>query len=72
MYGTETCPHCQNQKKAFWSSFAKVNYVDCWTNPDACVKENIEWVPTRILSDWTRLPGEQDLAELAQKAGCEL
>jgi len=72
MYGTDTCPHCLNQKRAFGDSFKKIDYVNCGTNPDACVKENIEGVPTWVLWDWTRLQWEQDLTELATKVGCEI
>lgn len=76
MYGAWWCPHCQNQKKLFGSSFDFVTYVEC-SNANksmnqTCKDAGIEGYPTWELSDGTRLGGEQSLETLAEKSGCAL
>lgn len=71
MYGTYWCSHCQNQKKMFGSAFKNVPYVECTEKEKECVSAGIEGYPTWIFADRTKLPGEQDLEILAEKAGCE-
>lgn len=71
MYGTERCPHCQNQKKLFASAFVYIHYVDCDLHADECNAAHIEWYPTRV--QWTTmLPGTQELTSLAQKFACSI
>lgn len=70
MYGTETCPHCQNQKALFGESFQYINYTDCMQNPNACA--GIDRVPTWEFSDGVQEVGEKTFAELADKTKCEL
>ena len=71
MYGTEWCSHCQNQKKAFGSSFESVNYVDCDKDRAICEEAGIEGYPTWII-DGKAYPGEQKLETLAMLSECEL
>ena len=71
MYGAEWCGHCQNQKKAFGSSFQYVNYVDCDKDRDACVEAGVQGYPTWVI-DGQSYPGEQDLSDLAAISGCSL
>ncbi len=71
MFGTEWCSHCQNQKRAFDSSFQFVNYVDCDRNKDECLKEGIRGYPTWVI-DGEKYPGEQRLERLADLSGCNL
>lgn len=70
MYGTATCPHCQNQKALFGESFQYIDYTDCIENPNSC--SGIERVPTREFKDGSKEVGEKTLAELAKKTNCEL
>lgn len=72
MYGAEWCPHCQNQKKLFGSSFQYVTYVECPKEPKVCLEKNITGYPTWLLADGKRLEGEQSLLSLGQKSGCSL
>jgi len=48
MYGTERCPHCQNQKKLFGDAFSSIHYVDCDLSPAQCQAANITGYPTRV------------------------
>jgi glutaredoxin len=69
MYGTEWCPHCQNQKKLFGDSFQYATYVDCDKNAAACNAAGVEGYPTWVIGD-ARYPGTQNLYDLAQNSGC--
>lgn len=77
MYGAYWCPHCQKQKKMFGKAFSKVDYVECAMpgNPQqqvpACQDAGITGYPTWVFASGDRLSGEQPLADLAKKAGCE-
>lgn len=75
-YGAYWCPHCQAQKKRFENS-KNIPYIECST-PDgqgrtqACIDANITGYPTWVFADGTRLDGERELAELAEKTSCTL
>ncbi len=71
MYGTNRCPHCQNQKSAFgYEAFTKVNFVDCDKQKNICGLEGITGYPTWKFPNGTELQGEQDLETLAAQAWC--
>ncbi len=72
MYGAYSCPHCQNQKAMFGSSFKFVPYVECSEEAEKCVVAKIEGVPTWTFSDGKKLVGEQPLEMLAAASGCPL
>lgn len=75
MYGAIWCSHCNNQKKAFGSAFAYVDYVECDAGTDlegakACIAADIKGYPTWVFGDGSRQSGEIPLPELAELAGC--
>ena len=70
MYGADWCPHCQNEKKAFGSSFSKIPYVECPADPQSCIDAGIKGYPTWIFPDGKRLEGEQGIQKLAEESGC--
>lgn len=71
-YGTERCPHCTNQKSKFWENAMNVvPYIDCDKNSQTCNRAGIQWYPTRIFADWSKVEWAQELSTLAQKAWCE-
>ena len=72
MYGADWCPHCQNEKKAFGSSFEYVPYVECPDNPKQCLDAGIKGYPTWIFPDGRKLEGEQGIKTLSQESGCAL
>jgi hypothetical protein len=76
MYGAWWCSHCQSQKRLFGTSFDRVTYIECSTASKSmnqtCKDAGIEGYPTWEFSDASRLGGEQSLATLAEKSGCEL
>lgn len=72
MYGAEWCSHCQNEKRAFGSSFKHVPYVECPDEPQKCINAGVDVYPTWILSDGTKLVGEQGLQKLSEVSGCVL
>ena len=59
MYGAYWCPHCQNEKRAFGSSFGLVQYVECTKETARCLGAGIKGYPT-----WIFLPASP--ARLAQ------
>jgi glutaredoxin len=71
MYGADTCPHCQAQKKSFKGSFDLVNFVECNGDPKACQDAGIKAYPTWDI-DGEKAEGRLSLSELAEKSGCEL
>jgi hypothetical protein len=71
MYGTEWCPHCQNQKKLFGSSFDYINYIDCDRNQQACAEAGITGYPTWFVGG-EYYPGEQSFYDLATRSGCSI
>lgn len=77
MFGAWWCPHCSNQKELFGASFKNINYTEC-SDPGSqsmnqtCKDAGVEGYPTWEFADKTRVSGEQSLASLGEKAGCEL
>lgn len=72
MYGTETCPHCKNQKAMFGDAFKYINYTDCEKNLQACLDKNIIGYPSWTFPDGRLLQGEQSLEILSRVSGCQL
>lgn len=72
MYGAEWCAHCQNEKKAFGSSFKYIPYVECPDDPQKCLEKGIVGYPTWIFPDGRKLIGEQGLEKLSQESDCPL
>jgi hypothetical protein len=70
MYGTERCPHCANQKKAFGDAFSADIYVDCDKEAETCKTEGITGYPTWKNKEGQAFPGSQQLANLAQLSEC--
>ncbi len=70
MYGTDWCPHCQNQKRLFGKSFRYVNYVNCDVNKEACGLAGVKGYPTWTFSDGSSVSGVQQLDVLMQQTGC--
>jgi hypothetical protein len=76
-YGAFWCPHCQEQKKMFGNSAKLLPYVEC-SQPNGkdqtqiCIDKQITQYPTWEFADGSRLTGEREPAELAEKAGCEV
>ena len=72
IYGTQWCPHCKDQKKAFGSESKEfLPFVDCDKKKGACSKAGIEGYPTWKFSDNSELVGTQSLEALAKKTNCE-
>ena len=74
MYGLFWCPHCEEQKEAFGSSFRNIHYVECGT-PDhheqpQCSAEGVKDFPTWRFADGDRIIGGVPLQQLAAKSGC--
>lgn len=77
MYGAFWCPHCQEQKEMFDSSFEYAPYVECGIKGSKalepiCSQLGIKRFPTWIFADGTRVEGKQDLTFLSDKTGCPL
>ena len=71
MYGANTCPHCNAQKKAFKGSFDYIDFIECNENPAACQEAGIEAYPTWEING-EKTTGRKSLSELAEMSGCPL
>lgn len=71
MYGAYWCPHCQNEKKAFGSSFQYVKYVECGYDSSACVAKGVEAFPTWFVGN-QKYVGEQGIDGLSRISGCSI
>jgi hypothetical protein len=76
-YGASWCPHCRAQREALGDAMNYVPYVECSVDGGrgestaACEKADVHGYPTWTFADGSRASGEQSLAELAEKTGCE-
>src|SRR4030042_1598509 len=71
MYGSVTCPHCQNQKKVFGDSFQYIDYVECSEDPTQCNKNGVQFVPTWYIMG-KLFNGEKTIEDLSSLSGCEV
>ena len=76
MYGTFWCPHCKDQKDALGNS-ENIPYIECSLpsgngQTQICKNAGIEGYPTWEFADGSRKSGNQALAYLASKTGCDL
>lgn len=75
MYGAYWCSHCQNQKKAFGSSFQYIQYVECDQNGEqapVCTQAGVTGYPTWIFPDGSKIAGEVTMNQLSAYSGCSL
>ena len=77
MYGSFLCPHCDDQRKLFGSSFRHVPYVECSVRGSRqmtfpCIAAQIRYTPTWIFEDGERRVGLQSLKTLSERTGCQL
>jgi hypothetical protein len=76
MYGAFWCPHCQEQKELFGSSFEYVNYIECGVKGDlhaqaaVCKSAGISHYPTWEFADKTRIEGKESFESLSDRTGC--
>ena len=77
MYGAFWCPHCEEQKEKFGSSFQYAPYVECGIKGSkgieaVCTQAGIKRFPTWVFADGTRVEGEHELDFLGEATGCSL
>ena len=77
MYGVVWCPHCEEQKQLFGSSFQYVKYVECAVPgthqvTQQCRDLGIRHTPTWIFGNAERTEGKLSLEQLSEKSGCKL
>ena len=77
MYGAFWCPHCEDQKKLFGSSFQYIAYTECGVEGSraiqpVCTQANVKNFPTWQFPDGSRLEGTVPLPTLATRSGCSL
>jgi hypothetical protein len=77
MYGAYWCPHCEEQKEKFGSSFQYAPYIECGIKGSkdiepVCTQAGIKRFPTWIFADGTRVEGEHELQFLSDQTGCSL
>jgi hypothetical protein len=77
MYGAFWCPHCDEQKEKFGSSFQYAPYIECGIKgsqgiASVCTQAGIKRFPTWIFADGTRIEGEHELEFLGEETGCSL
>jgi hypothetical protein len=77
MYGSSSCPHCNDQKHMFGNSWRFMGYVECSLpdgqgQADACKRAGIHSYPTWVFGDGNRSVGMMPLESIAEKTGCQL
>ena len=77
MYGAYWCPHCNNQKQMFGSSWQYVNYIECSLpnragQTQVCNQAGIRAYPTWEFQDGNILEGELTFTQLSQYSNCQL
>jgi hypothetical protein len=79
MYGAYWCPHCQEQKEKFGSSFESVPYVECGVpgntslSTQECKDAGIKHFPTwQFPPTGERVERVFPLEELRDRTGCPL
>jgi hypothetical protein len=72
LYGSEWCPHCQEQKEQFGDSLKFIDYTECTENQQKCSEEEIQYLPTWKFNDGTSVSGVKSFDYLAEKTGCVL
>ncbi|HTR66920.1 MAG TPA: hypothetical protein VMH85_14175 [Terriglobales bacterium] len=77
MYGAFWCPHCQEQKEMFGSSFEYAPYIECGVKGSraeqpVCTQAGVKNYPTWWFADGSHVEGTLPLSALAQKTGCSL
>lgn len=75
MYGAFWCPHCDEQKEMFGSSFKYAPYTECGIKgsralTQACQDAGIKRFPTWVFADGSRTEGEKSLEYLSAQTGC--
>lgn len=76
-FGAFWCPHCQEEKSYFGSSWTKLPYVECSTpdgtsQTEVCKENKIESYPTWQFKDGSRQTGTLSLDDLSKFTGCAL
>ena len=77
-YGTSWCPHCRAQRDTLGDAMDYVKYVECSVDGERgestaqCRAAKVDSYPTWTFADGSREGGQQSLAELAAKTGCQL
>jgi len=77
MYGLSWCPHCEDEKQLFGSSFQYINYIECGVlkshdETASCTQAGIKHFPTWEFAGGKRLEGALSLQTLGEKTGCGL
>ncbi len=75
MYGAYWCPHCQDQKDLFGSSWNNINYIECSLPNRAgqtieCINDKITSYPTWEFANGDRIEGVLSFEELGELTGC--
>jgi glutaredoxin len=71
IYGSATCPHCQDQKKMFGDSFKYINYIECSNDP-RCAQAGVQYVPTWSINGTLQPAGGKTIQELSSLTGCQV
>jgi len=77
MYGAFWCPHCEEQRELFGSSFKYAPYIECGIKgsqavAQVCTDVGVSRFPTWFFPDGTRTEGKKSLEFLGDETGCTL
>jgi hypothetical protein len=77
MYGAFWCPHCEEQRELFGSSFKYAPYIECGIKgsqaiAQVCTDNGVKRFPTWVYPDGSRTEGKQSLEYLGEQTGCSL
>ncbi len=71
MYGSDLCPHCNDQKEIFGEHFKHINYVNCEQERETCIAAGVTAYPTWVI-EGIHYRGTKSIEKLAELSGCEL
>ncbi len=69
LYVSKTCSHCAQQKIILGDYIAFFDIVDCTDNPQECIEQGIQYVPTWVIGG-EKYTGAHEIQELKEITGC--
>lgn len=69
LYMQTGCPACKKQESLFGETYKYLNVIDCLTNTQKCIDEEITNIPTWFING-NKYIGVQSIEKLKELTGC--